>query len=81
MKKPKSLTMYTIYYLPSQQTWVQNNLTFLAALPEWNGQNYTVVQELTETQVDTCYEACQANNIAGIKPGSHPQGSPTGCQR
>ncbi len=80
------MNTYTIYWTPAQQSamlialpFLQNELSNAVWCEEPEYPHYALVCDLSTHQYDEAVECCLAETIAGIKPGSNPGGSPTGC--
>lgn len=80
------MNMYTLYWTPAQQSYLMQqlpNLHYAEAI--WIEEtseypaHFALVEELTPPQYSTASGLCQSSAILGIKPGSNPGGSPTGC--
>lgn len=73
---------YTIFWSPEQQAGLVSNCPFLnIGEAEWHpeGGYHSLVQVLTGHQYEEVLALCTSSQIMGIKPGSNPGGSPTGC--
>lgn len=80
------MNTYTIFWTPAQQSYMISVLPFLnlenAIWIEESAEHeghFALVQALNPMQYGQCTTQCQASAIMGIKPGSNPGGSPTGC--
>jgi hypothetical protein len=78
------MNTYTIYWTPEQQTAFLLACGFIEVaeavwMEEPEYPHFALVQELNPNQYEAVVAECQGDRIAGIKPGSNPGGSPTGC--
>lgn len=77
------MNTYTFYWTPENQSALLAILTWLEVqnavwLEEPEYPHFALVQEVNGHQYDEALEQC-GGLLAGIKPGSNPGGSPTGC--
>jgi hypothetical protein len=79
------MNQYTIFWTGAQQSAFLTACPFIDVenadfinSPE-DGEYFALVQDLNNNQYEQVSQECQGQRILGIKPGSNPGGSPTGC--
>lgn len=73
--------MFTVYYYPESQGFMQGAFQFLQFQgAQWieEYEVWAIAQELNPNQYNQIAAQVDVNRVCGIKPGQYPPGNPVG---